>query len=298
MLHNLVGMFKRVGLFLQILNEPIRKGVNLEKIFQIDIKGENKNNHRNEKFRIYPGTNPEIRINVINTDQEKKQLILQVKEPEVTFKQIYQLGYKERIDKYMNDPTARIIDNKTVELTQTTSAEDRTFLMGVDERQLFITQLRQKCRTVDEAHHFLKRNVIRFANNRSAIGTSRQGEWFFIETNQSIRDDIEMKIKRTEAFIKHKQNIGDILGRSGGNPHIADEIAILPRIDDHKSIESKNRSRIVSPHFRHRVFVKGNVRHKDHKTVHFRNWREVIINNENSLRNQSRITAAGVYWFD
>jgi hypothetical protein len=46
---------------------------------------------------------------------------------------------------------------------------------------------------------------------------------------------------------------------------------------------------------RDRVFVRGSIRHKDHKTVRFSQWREVIANNEGDT---ARATASGVFWVD
>jgi len=295
----LINQFKLAGLYLEILTEPIRKGRNMERIFQIDIKRTTKGANRNEKFRIYPGNNKDIKINIINIDKDRKQLVLQVKEPAITFYQIHRLYGKDRIEEYKNRSNARIIDNRTIETSETTPEGNRFFLMGVDERQLFIAQLKNSCSTVKQAHDQLSRTVIKTAMGRG-VGSSRQGEWFFIETSESTRENIDEKIKKSECIFRKKTNIGSFLGRPGGNPHTADEIAVISRSSDHKSVESNVLRRRISPPLRNRVYVRGSIRHKDHKTIHFKQWREVIMNNEESLnmQDQSRIGSNGVMWFD
>jgi hypothetical protein len=47
------------------------------------------------------------------------------------------------------------------------------------------------------------------------------------------------------------------------------------------------------------VFIRGCVRHVDHKTVRFNNWRKVIRNYEGSTTNSTvGLRAGGVMWVD
>jgi len=298
-MQNLIEKFRKAGLDLIIEKNTMRKGRGMEDIFQMDIQRNIKGISRHEKFRIYPG-HPDNIIQVRNTDEKTKQLILLVKEPERefdnvspitkfnTFKRIKEEAVKRgrgviRIYKEAND--AHIITKA--------AGGTRYFLLGIDERQLFLAQLRGAATTVEGARQQLGRTVQFADGTRKGSSIDRQGEWFFLETRQTTRDEIERALKETKTAIRKKVNVGQFLGRPGGNPHIADEIVLLPvtTTTDIQRMAGGNPRRLL----RNRVFVRGSIRHKDHKTVKFSQWREVIANNEGQT---AMSTSSGVFWVD
>jgi hypothetical protein len=110
-----------------------------------------------------------------------------------------------------------------------------------------------------------------------------------LETDQALRDMIETAIRKTQTSIRKKVNIGSVLGRSRGNPHVADELVVLPLGTKDSVGTSEFRLR------RKRVFIRGCVRHIQHPTKRFSHWREVIENDEGAT---SQGGSSGIFWID
>jgi hypothetical protein len=156
----------------------------------------------------------------------------------------------------------------------------------VDERQLFIAQLAEPCTTVGQAHKSLGRTVMTADGTRKGSALDRQGEWFFWETKQRTREAIDELVEKNKLVVHRNAPIGSFAGRGGGNPHIADELIVTPPLD------KLNHGFGVRPQS---VYVRGKIRHVDHKTIKFSHWREVVANNEGAT---AQAGAAGVFWVD
>jgi hypothetical protein len=295
-MQNLADKFRKAGLSVAILAEPIRRrGRGMEDIVQIDIQRNVKGFNRRERFRLYPGHKSNI-IQVRNIDPNLKQLVLFVKEPVREFDNVTQLNsfttfkrIKEEAEKSLHKPVRIFRVGNEAHVVMKTSEGVRYFLLGVDERQLFIAQLTGPATTVEGARKLLGKTV-QFANGkRRGSSIDRQGEWFFLETKQSTRDEIERAIRQTRIVVRRKVAIGQFLNRPGLNPHIVDELVVL-----HSGIQETGAD--PKKLLRNRVFVRGSIRHRDHKTVKFSNWREVIANNESE--STARGSATGVFWVD
>jgi hypothetical protein len=290
---NLVREFERAGLTLVIVDKPIRFGRSLEDIFQMDIERKLSGTRRYEKFRMYPGHKSNF-IQIRDVDRVAKQLVLMVQESAREFDEIVPITKRmtaEMIEERANRIRPRLVriqfrcnENRVV-ITHKTQEEVRYFLMGVDERQLFIAQLRGPATTCLIARKSLGQTV-EFAggNRRRGSSLDRQGEWFFLEVLDEL-PEIELAIKQTRTAIRKKMNIGEVMGRRG-SPHVADELVTVP---------APKLAHGFSVNSRPRVFVRGSIRHRDHHTVHFQNWREVIANNEGATATAS---ASGVFWVD
>lgn len=297
-MENLVEKFRKAGLDALILKEPIRKGRGMQDIFQLDIQRNIKGIQRWERFRFYPG-HPDNIIQIRDTDKESKQLLLMAQEPVREFDNVVPISKFNTFKRIKEEAEKRrgvlkiYKQGKEAHVVMKAPGGKRYFLLGVDERQLFIAQLKGPATSVEGAREQLGRTVQFADGSRKTSSLDRQGEWFFLETNQSTRDAIENAIRQTRTAIHRKVNVGAFLNRPGGNPHIADEIVILPT-NERDRIE---RMAGASPNrlLRNRVFVRGSVRHKDHKTVRFSQWREVIANNEGDT---AQATANGVFWID
>ena len=171
-----------------------------------------------------------------------------------------------------------------------TSSQKRHFLCGLDERQLFIAQLPKAVSTVRDAHACLKRTELVLAEGKG-IKATRQGEWFLVEATKEELDLIDLGLKKNLLVIEHSVPIGPFtvggLRGSGrvrqglGNPHTADELLVLPGHPLAHGFAVRSRE----------VFVRGRIRHVDHGTVAFSQWRKVIRNNEPGQ-------AVGVGWVD
>ena len=289
----LVTQFARAGLELELLTEPLRRGNNTEEIVQVDVGRRFRGSSRKEWFRLFPG-HPGNRVLVQGTDRSRKQLVLFVEEPERTFEVTeFRRGREGRATAARRLAPGVIVRQTKHDwvVRQKTSADKRHFLMGVDERQLFIAQLTSGCSTVDAAHRLLGNTVQLADGRRRGSSLDRQGEWFFLETNATQREHIERMVGGSRAAVHRKVNIGGFNGRAGGNPHVAEELVVLTRELLPQDSLLEHGFAVRSP----QLFVRGAIRHVDHRTVRFYQWREVVGNNEGATANGG---ARGTYWID
>ena len=271
-MEELIKNFQKTGLTAVQATKPFGSLANRD-VFGITILRKLKGNLRSEYFSIWPGHKDNI-IQVVNIDSKLQQLVLMVKEPrrEVKHKS-FRVPPKE---------ARNIVKTKSVyEFSLFTSDAKRHFLVGVDERQLFMAQLPRGVTTVKDAHKSLKTTSVTLAEGKVAGRTIRQGEWFFLNVTKEEKETIRTAIKDNKAVIRRKIALGAVLG-GGGKPHTADELVILPAsmLEHGFSVQQRDN-----------VFIRGKVRHADHKTVSFAEWRKVIRNAE------SRAQSFG-NWFD
>jgi hypothetical protein len=131
-----------------------------------------------------------------------------------------------------------------------TTSTQRHFLVGRDERQLFMCRLPNACTSVREAHETLRPPEVK----DDAI---RQGEWFFLTLPQHELDGLKHDLAKQQIWPRLKVSIGSIIIRRG-KPHVADELVVR----------------------KGKVYVRGAVRHDDHQTIRFYEWRQVVRNRE------------------
>jgi hypothetical protein len=173
------------------------------------------------------------------------------------------------------------------------------FLCGFDERHWFVAAVPEgrSASTVATAMEALKPRVVqreltlrrvkpRKRNRRRNEAFVRQGEWFFLPLPLGTRVNQSL-ILRNEP-----------LRRGAGKPHMVDELVrdggetvyisnqypngLTPR-EYQKLISRRPKARQlqwVIQRRNPRVFVRGKVRHPDHKTVTLDDWRLVAPNTE------------------
>jgi hypothetical protein len=244
-MQNITKYFTKAKLPLTVTNRPIGNlRDNADKIFQMTIDP-----GKTERFRIFKGQGNDVRV--LDVDSKKEQVLLFVKEPKRIFKEV-------RYDPKLH---------KDVETTSETPDYIRRYLMGMDERRLFISELpdRQgKINTVEDAHRILKPYEVKDRKKRKKIKILRQGEWFFTEASPAELLLINESLKLVES----KQPIVLSSTIRSRKPHIAEQIL---KIDD-------------------KVFVKGRIRHEDHKTKEFFVWHRVFMNTEKIDNPASRVS--------
>jgi hypothetical protein len=235
----------------------------------------------------------------MNIDNKIHQLVLHVKEPkrkffaEVGIRDLDSIRKKfveinsENIKKHFS--TRRKVTfyekNGIWGEDQETSDRSMLYLMGLDERQLFIARLPKAITTVAEAHKSLKATEVITAEGKALGKTIRQGEWFFINATQEEIDEINKLVKQNIVVIKKKYPIGH--RGIQVNSHVADEGVNMPpaRLSHGFSVRD-----------REEIFVRGAVRHRDHETIKLGNWRKVIRNTEPQSEGFNR--SNGMTWVD
>ena len=245
-------------------------------------------------YRVWPGEDTIVQVK--DTDSKRRQLILAVKEPVravptrvPTFRvrnAIHEHGsnwlYEIKQEGGIQDKDILAVnrDDLLVEFNQWTPEEGSTMLLGHDERQLFVAGVPAQVSTVAAAHEALKPR-----SDRAGEYNRRQGEWFFRDPTEAEQVILGEKLKMN--LIERKVGIGQAAdsnfgrwrpGKPGPNDHVADEVVVHPgKIGDTRM-----------------VFVRGQVRHPEHKTLKLLTWQRVLINGEprTSMRN------LGITWVD
>ena len=290
--------FTDAGLELEFISRPIDP--NNPAIFQMDIKRRVKGNMRTEYFRIWPGQGA-VRAEVICIDKKIKQLVLLVQEPERYFEVIHHILRSDEIPKIRAMGTVVRETPTSIVIRQKTDPRKRRFLMGVDERQLFVAQI-QKGNTVKEAHANLKAPTLLLAEGQVPGRAKRQGEWFFINLTVAEERELADYLKRYPYALHKKMPITSEpnmvgTGRRVGNPHTAEEIVHIPRWEAgdvtrvERTEDNLGRKRVVARPRPYDVYVRGNVTHKEHKRMKFASWKRVI-------RNAEVAPKSGIMWID
>jgi hypothetical protein len=155
------------------------------------------------------------------------------------------------------------------------------FLAGHDERHWFVAAIPEKTpvSTVRAAKSALKPAPV-----REASGVIRQGEWFFIP---------RPKAKIDEKWVLHNE---PITRGQGSKPHRCQDLCRtggvtvyvnssypngLPEAEYAKLDAKTKKSGWRVMRRDARVFVRGRIRHSDHKTIVLPGWHEVLMNTEN-----------------
>ena len=259
--------FSKARLDLELLREPIARGrlSGQSDIVQIDIATRHKTAQR---FRMFPGSE-QNRIEVLGCEAARRQLVLFIDEPRRRF--------EVALDKRRNPaPSARIVrETATTFITeQFTAGRKRHFLCGMDEQHLFIAELPRGASSTHEARESLRNPLVPSSLTLRGEKVVRQGEWFFVPLTTAEQARVASIAKTRGA----RENIGiaqaAMIPRAG-RPHVADEVIVEWTGKGEAS-----------------VYVRGGIRHPDHQTVTFHDFRRAYANRERFDRPD------GVYWVD
>jgi hypothetical protein len=175
------------------------------------------------------------------------------------------------------------------------AAEKHRFLLGHDERHWFVAGIPESTPVsrVRDAKQALKPDVVqssergirtKYRDRRSNAARIRQGEWFFVPAPNARVD--QFLVLRNEP-----------IARGGGKPHVCEKlyrvggetVYVSPGApngltnEQYQAFSEGERSRWNWRVMRRnpKVYVRGRVRHPDHKTVMLDGWHEVLSNTEN-----------------
>jgi len=259
--------FARAGLSLVVERTPIEAGRGLRnvEIVQLDIA----RRRGVEWFRLFPGhAANEIAVDAVDASERQASItVVEAGRP-----------YEARLDaRAKPGPHARVLrregDSIVVELF--TRSTPQHYLCGQDESHLFIAQLAQRASSIARAHALLAPRVPwDYAKQRWV----RQGEWFFFAATPSDRAEIE---RRGVLGYGLRTNVGIAEAARllrPGRPHVVSELRLL-------------KGSAVQPG--RRIFVRGEVRHPDHRTLVLHDWHRVLPNGELTTRR-----TRGVLWVD
>src|SRR5215469_6245500 len=174
------------------------------------------------------------------------------------------------------------------------AAEKPRFLLGHDERHWFVAVIPESTPVsrVRDAKQALKPDLVlssergvrtTYRDRRSNAARIRQGEWFFVPAPQ-VRAELLLVLNN------------EPIARGGGKPHVCEElyrfggetVYVSPGAanglteEQYQALAEGERSRWNWRVMRRnpKVYVRGRVRHPDHKTVVLNGWHEVLTNTE------------------
>ena len=257
------SQFSRARLDLKVTGAPLIRAGN-SAIVQLDIA------RKPQQFLLWKGDDHN-QIQVQNTDKSLRQLVLFVKEPQRAFE------VRVRKEQAVGRRIVRKDSNRHfVWVQEFTQVGQRHLLCGMDEQHYFVAQLPHGVATVQEAHSALANPAA--AQNARANGAKliRQGEWFFVRASHAEVEAL------TELNPLVRRGVATTDGSSvwrRGRPHVVDELVQLGPGFKPAPLETGQ------------VFVRGKVRHPDHRVLHLLEWHRVFGNNEASQ-------PVGVQWAD
>lgn len=180
-------------------------------------------------------------------------------------------------------------------LLSRSAAEKHRFLLGHDERHWFVAGIPESTPVsrVRDAKQALKPGLVqssergvrtKYRDRRSNAARIRQGEWFFVPAPQ-VRVELLLVLRN------------EPIARGGGKPHVCEElyrfggetVYVSPGApngltdEQYRALSEGERNRWNWRVMRRnpKVYVRGRVRHHDHKTVVLDGWHEVLSNTEN-----------------
>lgn len=183
--------------------------------------------------------------------------------------------------------------------------QKQRFLCGHDERAWFVAPIPGAVSSVRQAKEALKPRIIRVMQERARVRNKdrnrrknkafiRQGEWFFIP-QPSLRMN-GLSVLHNEPIRRGVGNphVCEFLVRSGGQTvHVATGYSkVLTGAQHARLLQAKPRLRKLPWRVLRRdmaVFVKGRIRHPDHKTVVLKFWHQVVPNTEGQAVGASNV---------
>lgn len=259
----LVSQFARARLDLKVAAAPLIRAGNAA-IVQLDIA------RQPQQFMLWKG-DAHNQIQVQNADRSLQQLVLFVKEPQRAFEVRVAREQIRGRRVVRNDP-----DRRFVWVQEFTQVGQRHLLCGMDEQHYFVAQLPHGVATVQEAHQALANPAAAQTARANGSKLIRQGEWFFVRASHAEVEalaELNPLVRRGVATTD-----GSSVWRRG-RPHVVDQLVRPGPLRPGSVLRPGT------------VYVRGKVRHPDHRVLHLLEWHRVFGNNEASQQ-------VGVQWAD
>lgn len=193
-------------------------------------------------------------VEVLDIDKKFRQVILRVKEP----RREYKVPVPASIMVYKKSKKNLAQQIKEVKFeTKYTDPTEQKYLMGMDEKHLFISGLpKEKVNTVADAHQVLKHREVVIAE-KEGRKVKRQGEYFFVPMPKEEEKELIKK-----ADVAGKTFVRGRLVRGGHRPHFARRLIIMRRGT--------------------KKYAQGHITHEQHEPMYLPSWHRVYRNRETS----------------
>jgi hypothetical protein len=182
------------------------------------------------------------------------------------------------------------------------SEDGQRFLCGHDERHWFIAPVKGSVSTVLDARKSLLPSELSSELKQLPAGKLlkrknssyiRQGEWFFVPVHRDMLEETKVihKNEPLQRSPRSKPHICEEMIRTGGRT----VYVVRNRVYSQKEFTKlKQENDKFAPNFRTTiadpiVYVRGSVRHPDHKTINLSGWHRAFLNDEDSAKSQSTV---------
>ena len=254
----LKSKFTRIGARLKVTDRPTRR-FRTNGTLSLDVRTD----RQGEFFEVVPQGNAAAEIEVLDVQPADRHLLLLVREG--------------------NDKSK--------------------FLCGHDERHWFVAGIREAAPvgTVRQAKEALKPAEVQSAQSRKRLGGRarsrrknaayiRQGEWFFLPVpDMVVPEELVLKNEPLRRGNGGKPHWAEFCYRTGGETvHVCSRHPNGVTEAQYKTILTQNprakgwnwRTMRRNPG----VYVRGRIRHPDHKTIMLHGWHRVAMNTESQSR--------------
>lgn len=255
--------FARMGARLKLVDRPRRRQRAMAGTVTLDIQDD----HEGEYFQIVRPPSATAELEILDVQPADRHLLLMVRE----------------------------------------GGDKHKFLCGHDERHWFVAAIPETAAvgTVRQAKEALKPAEVHLAQARQRLGGEarnrrknaayiRQGEWFFLPVpNLHVKEKLVIRHEPLLRGNGGKPHWAEFCYRTGGETvHVCSRHPGGVTESEFKRIIAKNRAaktwdwRIMRRNAG--VFVRGRIRHADHKAITLNGWHRVVMNTENqaqALRN-------------
>ena len=254
----LTSKFLRIGARLKVANRPQRRFRTV-----VDVSLDIGSDRRGEFFEITPRPGTAAEVSVLDVQPADRHLLLMVRE----------------------------------------GSEKHKYLCGHDERHWFVAGIPEKAAvgTVRQAKEALKPAEVHIAqsrrhlrgkarNRRKNTAFVRQGEWFFLPVTDLVVDNtLVLRNEPLQRGNGGKAHWAEYCYRTGGetvyvcgrHPQGLTATKYGDILRSNAQAKKWNwRMMLRNPG----VYVRGHIRHPDHKTIMLHGWHQVVMNTENQSR--------------
>jgi hypothetical protein len=211
--------------------------------------------------------------------------------------------YFEVVKSPAADPEVAVLDVQPTDrhllLLVREGAEKQKFLCGHDERHWFVAAIPETAPvgTVLQAKEALKPSAVRAAQGREGLRAEarnrrknaayrRQGEWFFLPVKaMQVDEKLVLRNERLSRGNGGKPHWVDFCYRTGGETvYVCRRHSSGVTEREYHQIITANPNAISwgwrTMRRNMQVFVRGRVRHADHRTIVLQGWHAVLMNTE------------------
>ena len=204
----------------------------------------------------------------------------------------FQLRLDEKVDSVTIAADDVRVGERHLLLTVKNGDEKTKFLCGHDERQWFAAPVAEVgVNTVAAAKESLKPEAVKEVQNRKKVKSKhkgkrktvaylRQGEFFFIpESNVKVSGDLILRKEPLQRGAGSKPHVVEFAYRTGGTVVWVSGSNVLSQ-KEYSELDVRQRRAYSQRMSNATVYVKGKVRHPDHKTLNLRCWHRVEMSTE------------------